>query len=82
MACAERGDWQLAISSLRTMRLDGLEPDDVSHNCALKPGRAQPCTASHLDFHPDIPRTEVVQVAGTAAFWEVAETLGELNASL
>eukprot|EP00439_Symbiodinium_sp_Y106_P083147 s230_g22.t6 len=47
VACAERGDWQLAISSLRTMRLDGLEPDDV------------------------------VQVAGTAGFWEVAETVLE-----
>ncbi|CAE7211701.1 Ctse [Symbiodinium sp. CCMP2592] len=52
VACAERGDWQLAISSLRTMRLDGLEPDDVSHNC-------------------------VVQVAGRAGLWEVAETVLE-----
>ncbi|CAE7631319.1 MRL1, partial [Symbiodinium sp. KB8] len=52
VACAERGDWQRAISSLRTMRIDALEPDDVSHSC-------------------------VVQVSGTAGFWEVAETVLE-----
>ena len=49
VACAESGDWQLAISSLRTMRMDALEPDHVSHSCALNSGEyniVQPCTAS------------------------------------